>query len=184
MRDDAITLVVCGASAAVLLPSYAMQLRATTESPIRVLLTHSAARFLHRRTASWFADEAYASDDGDLIPTELARRSRLLVVLPATAHTMAAVALGLAGSPAQTALLAATGPVLFFPSMNQTMWERPVVQRHVRTLRDDGHQVVEPVDGLVYENWQRRTVQAPCLPSPMDAAVLIAKAAAEIGVRS
>lgn len=183
MRDDAITVIVCGASAAVLIPQYAMQLRASTELPIRLLLTHSAGRFLQPRTVSWFADEAYSSDDGGLVPAELARRSRLLVVLPATAHTIAAAALGLAGSPAQTALLAATGPVLFFPSMNRVMWERPVVQRHVRALRDDGHRVVEPVDGLVYENWQRRTVQAPCLPSPVEVAAQIIDMAAGIGVR-
>ncbi|BCJ56128.1 hypothetical protein Asp14428_76030 [Actinoplanes sp. NBRC 14428] len=181
MLDDAISVIVCGASAAVLLPSYAMQLRATTRQPVRLLLTYSAEQFVQPRTLGWFADEVYGSADAELVPTEFARRSRLLVVLPASAHTMAAAALGLAGSPAQTVLLAATGPVLFFPSMNRAMWERPSTRRHVRTLREDGHRVIDPIEATVYENWQRRSVQAPSLPGPVDAAALIT---AEAGTRS
>ena len=55
-----------------------------------------------------------AADAPDLNPTEFALRSRAVIVLPATANMLASAALGLAGMPAQTAVLAAPGPVLFF----------------------------------------------------------------------
>lgn len=178
MHDNAVSVIVCGASAAVLFPTYAMQLRQQLTDPLRVLLTHGAERFLKPSTVAWFADEVYASGDEDFIPTEFARRSRVIAVLPATAHTLASAALGLAGSPAQTALLAATGPTLYFPSMNRAMWQRESTRRHVATLRADGHVVVDPIEADVYENWQRSVVRAPALPPPAEVAKIIAAAAA------
>lgn len=179
MHDDAVSIIVCGASAAVLFPSYAMQLRQQLANPLRVLLTHGAERFVKPSTIAFFADEVYASDDEDFIPTEFARRSRVIAVLPATAHTLASAALGLAGSPAQTALLAAAGPVLYFPSMNRAMWQRESTRRHVATLRTDGHVVIDLIEADVYENWQRSVVRAPALPAPAEVAKIIAAAAAE-----
>ncbi|GAB2931898.1 hypothetical protein GCM10027280_19500 [Micromonospora polyrhachis] len=181
MHDNAVSIIVCGASAAVLFPTYAMQLRQQLTDPLRVLLTHGAERFVKPSTIAFFADEVYASDDESFIPTEFARRSRVIAVLPATAHTLASAALGLAGSPAQTALLAASGPTLYFPSMNRAMWQRESTRRHVATLRADGHVVIDPVEAGVYENWQRSVVRAPALPAPAEVAQLIAAAAAEAG---
>ena len=33
--------------------------------------------------------------------------------------------------------------------MNDRMWRRPVVQRNIRTLINDGHHVVPPEEGIV-----------------------------------
>lgn len=173
MRDDAVSVIVCGASAAVMTPAYAMELRNHLSGPLRFLLTHSAERFVRADVVGWFGDEVYASDAADLIPTEFALRSRAIVVLPATANVLAAAALGLAASPAQTALLAAPGPVLFFPSMNRVMWERASTRRHVAALRAEGHGVVDPIEANIYENWQRKIVKAPALPPPGEIAKIV-----------
>ncbi|WP_320782016.1 flavoprotein [Streptomyces sp. CRN 30] len=166
MRDDALSVIVCGSSAAQLVSAYLIPLRQATDLPLRVLLTHSAERFVRAEALAFCAEELYRSDTPDLNPTEFARRSRALVVLPATAHTLASAALGLAGGPAQTALLAADRPALFFPSMNAAMWDRATTRRHVTTLRGDGHAVVDPVDRDTFELWQRRVTTAPSLPPP------------------
>jgi|SRR5579859_1520816 len=166
MLDGAISIVVCGASAAAFLPVYALHLRQRLAYPTRYLLTHSAERFVRAEAVAMFADEVYRSHAADLVPTELAHRSRAMIVLPATANLVASMALGLAATPAQTALLAAPGPVLVFPSMNRVMWQRSSTQRHVRTLRADGHAVVDPAETDVYENWQRAVTRSPGLASP------------------
>jgi phosphopantothenoylcysteine decarboxylase len=40
-----------------------------------------------------------------------------------------------------------TCPVIVAPAMNNEMWSKPVVQRNVQQLRDDGLTIVEPGEG-------------------------------------
>lgn len=163
---DPLGVIVCGASAASGLPGYLARLRQHIARPLRLLLTASAVRFLSPEAVSWYADEVYAGHAAAVNPTEFARRAAGLVVLPASANTLAAAALGLAGTPAQSVLLATDRPVLFFPSMNGVMWHRPSTRRHVATLRRDGHTVVDPQQREVFELWSREVIVGPALAPP------------------
>src|SRR5439155_20072439 len=68
--------------------------------------------------------------------------------------TLSSAALGLASTPATTALLASPAPVLYFPHMNGVMWAKPVIQRHVATLRDQGDTVVDPEEMETFHIWK------------------------------
>ncbi|PRY45148.1 flavoprotein [Umezawaea tangerina] len=173
MRDDALSIIVSGSSAALGMPGYLTWLRQEVDLSLRVLLTRGAERFLRREVLDWYAEEVYTSDDPTLNPTEFAKRSLGVVVLPSTANMLAAAALGLAGTPAQTVLLACDGPALFFPSMNQTMWKKTSTQRHVTTLREDGHTVAEPQERAVFELWRRENAMGIGMPAPDEATELI-----------
>lgn len=173
MRDDVLAVIACGSSAAVSLPAYLTYLSSQVDIRLRVLLTHGAERFVPRHAVAWYADEVCGSDDPELNPAEFALSSLGVVVLPATAHMLATVALGLAGTPAQTAILAAERPCLLFPSMNASMWAKPTTQRHVATLREDGHTVVEPREQLAYVMWRREFAPAPAMPPPPDVTEII-----------
>ncbi len=153
MRHGALVVIAAGSSASLVLPLYLSELR-KTQSEIVVLLTKSAERFVQREVIGWLADDVIASDNPTLNPVELAMTAKAIVVLPATAHMVAATALGLASTPATTALLAAPAPCLWFPHMNQAMWDRPVIQRHVASLRESGETVVDPECRVVYEMWR------------------------------
>jgi phosphopantothenoylcysteine synthetase/decarboxylase len=174
MRDDALSVIVCGSIAATAMPSYLVWLRQEIDLELRVLLTHSAERFVGPQVMAWYATEVYTSGDPALNPTEFAKRSLGIVVLPATANILASSALGLAASPAQTALLAHDRPALFFPSMNRSMWEKRSIQRHVETLRTDGHTVIEPREQPVYELWLGKNTIGPAVQPPDEAAETIA----------
>jgi phosphopantothenoylcysteine synthetase/decarboxylase len=154
-------------------PNYLGALRRRVRRPLRALLTDSAQRFIPYQVVAWLADEAYASDAADLNPTEFALRSRAVVVLPSTANMIASAALGLAATPAQTAVLVARPPVLFFPSMNELMWQRPTTRRHVATLRGDGHVVVDPHEREAYQMWSRTWAPGRTLPPPEDVAKIV-----------
>jgi len=173
MRNDALSVIVCGSSAAMATSGYLSWLRQEIDLPLRILLTASAERFVQPATVAWYADEVFTSADPAFNPTEFAKRSLGIVVLPATANTIAATALGLAGTPAQTALLASERPALFFPSMNKSMWTRRSTQRHVETLREEGHTVVEPQERVIFELWQRENVLGIAMPAPDAVAELI-----------
>jgi phosphopantothenoylcysteine synthetase/decarboxylase len=173
MRNDALTVIVCGASASIGVVPYLTWLRQEIDLPLRVLLTSSAERFVQPESLTWYADEVHTSADPGLNPTELARRSIGLVVLPASANTLAAVAQGLAASPAQTAILADERPALFFPSMNESMWAKAVTRRNVATLRADGHTVVDPRQGPVFELWRRENAMGIAMLAPDEATEVI-----------
>lgn len=79
----------------------------------------------------------------------VAQQNNVLVIAPATADLMAKLAHGLAGDFLTTTYLAFTGPVVLAPAMNSNMWNHPATRENLRILRERGHVIVEPEDGLL-----------------------------------
>jgi phosphopantothenoylcysteine decarboxylase / phosphopantothenate---cysteine ligase len=79
----------------------------------------------------------------------VAQDNDILVVAPATANLIASFAHGLAHDFLTTLYLAFKGTVVLAPAMNTNMWQHPATQANVRTLRNRGHVIVEPDDGLL-----------------------------------
>jgi phosphopantothenoylcysteine decarboxylase/phosphopantothenate--cysteine ligase len=80
---------------------------------------------------------------------ELADKADLLVIVPATANTVAKIAHGMADDFLTTTTLAVTAPVLVCPSMNVNMWHNPAVQKNVACLKNLGYQIIEPAEGML-----------------------------------
>jgi len=80
---------------------------------------------------------------------ELAEHAHLLLVAPATAHTLACFAHGLAPNLLTSIYLATRAPVVLAPAMNGHMLEHPATRTNLETLRDRGHVFVEPGEGLL-----------------------------------
>ena len=132
---------------------------------VRVIQTPAAQRFVG--AASFAAltgapvlhdefdrDPARGAFPGDPAPDrdpishlELVRNADILVIAPATANTVAKLAAGLADNLLTSAALAATGPLLVAPAMNNHMWAHPATQANVATLRGRGAVVLEPGSG-------------------------------------
>ena len=77
----------------------------------------------------------------------LAERADLVAVVPATANTIAKVAMGLADNLLTSVILATRKPVLMAPAMNVGMYENPVTQANLARLRDRGIVLVGPAEG-------------------------------------
>ena len=77
----------------------------------------------------------------------LGQQADLIVIAPATANTMAAMAAGLASDLLGTTLLASEAPVLIAPAMHTQMWQHPATVANLETLRARGVQVIGPEDG-------------------------------------
>ena len=78
---------------------------------------------------------------------ELAREADLFCIAPATANILAKAAHGIADDLLSTLILSFEGPMLFAPAMNPVMWSKPVVQRNVRQLLEDGAVMIGPESG-------------------------------------
>src|SRR4051812_16080068 len=171
--SENLLLIATGSSASIVLTDYLTELRSEVEGGLTVLLTHSAERFVKTEVVGWFADEVLTCDTPGLHPVKLALTARAVVVLPASANTLSSAALGLAATPAQTALLAAPSPVLYFPHMNPVMWNKPVIPRCVAELRAQGDTVVAPTETTTYHMWKGSKDVGLSLPQPDEAAALI-----------
>ncbi len=79
--------------------------------------------------------------------TDLGQWAELMVIAPATLHTLSKVANGISGDAVSTTALATAAPLLLAPAMHTEMWEHPATQRIVETLRSDGHHLVGPDEG-------------------------------------
>ncbi len=80
----------------------------------------------------------------------LAEEGDVLVVAPATANSIARLALGLADDMLTVTHLAAAPrgtPVVIAPAMEHHMYLHPATQQHLETLRNRGALVVEPERG-------------------------------------
>jgi phosphopantothenoylcysteine decarboxylase/phosphopantothenate--cysteine ligase len=118
---------------------------------VQPLLTEAGERMVSRATfaaltgrpvpASVWDDPAAVEHVG------LARWGQVLVVAPATAHTLARLAAGLADDLLTNVALAFGGPVVVAPAMHTEMWEHPATQANLATLRGRGVQVVPPASG-------------------------------------
>lgn len=124
---------------------------------VRVVLTSDALRFvtpLPFKTLSRqpVVTDLYDEEEG-WKPTHitLADEADLLLIAPATAHTLARLALGLADD-ALTCIALALNPqakLLLAPAMNGKMWLHPATQQHVATLTARGATFIGPEAGML-----------------------------------
>jgi len=104
----------------------------------------------------WREDEAWQPGHIDL-----ADQADLLVVAPATAHTLALFAHGLAPDILSAIYLATRAPVLLAPAMNGKMLTHPATVANIETLRERGHRFVEPAEGLLACGYEGKGRLAP-----------------------
>ncbi len=77
----------------------------------------------------------------------MGQQADVVVIAPATAHTIARLAGGLADDLIGTTVLASHAPLVIAPAMETHMWANPATQENVETLRDRGATIVEPESG-------------------------------------
>ncbi len=118
---------------------------------VQPVLTSDALRFVTTTTFDALASEPARTSlwaGPEPSPhTTLGQGADVVVVAPATAHTLAAYAMGLADELLLATLLATRAPVVVCPAMHTEMWEHPATQANLATLRHRGVEVVGPGAG-------------------------------------
>ncbi len=71
----------------------------------------------------------------------------LFLVAPATANLIGKFAGGIADDLVTTLMIGRDCPALLAPAMNTRMWENPIVQRNIATLRQLDYRFIEPGEG-------------------------------------
>ena len=117
---------------------------------VRVLMTSAAAQFVGPLTFETLSGHRVPLDDNWLRPDsrithiEEGNEAGIMVVAPATANTLAKMALGIADNLLTSVYLAFDGTVVVAPAMNTNMWKHPATQANIRTLHERGVHMVQP----------------------------------------
>jgi phosphopantothenoylcysteine decarboxylase/phosphopantothenate--cysteine ligase len=152
LRNKRIVLGVCGGIAAYKVADLASKLT-QAGALVDVVMTSAAQRFVtpltfQAITKTPVRTDIYADWLGeDTGHVGLAHNADLLVVAPATAHTIARLALGLSDDLLCAVYLSTRAPVLIVPAMESGMFLHPATQEHLATLEARGAVVMQPGRG-------------------------------------
>jgi phosphopantothenoylcysteine decarboxylase/phosphopantothenate--cysteine ligase len=132
---------------------------------VRVIQTPTSERFIGRASfegitgapvlvGEFEADPARGAYPGEPLPARapishlaLVERAELFVIAPASAHTLAKLAHGLADNLLTAAALAAPCPLAVAPAMNHRMYLHPATQANLTQLERRGVRVIAPAEG-------------------------------------
>ncbi len=124
------------------------------EAGVSVIMTWAATRFVSELTFSALSGNTVYTDmfaddpEQAMAHITLAQEADIVLVAPATAHTIARLALGMADDLLSTSVLAASGkPVVICPAMNSRMYEHKATQDNLLRLKELDYIIVEPDSG-------------------------------------
>jgi len=120
---------------------------------VQVLMTPSAVRFVAPLTLAALSRRQVDADVLDLLPdgrighVVTADTADAILVAPATAHWLGAMANGLPADVVTATCLATRAPVVVAPAMDGAMYAHPATQANAARLRSFGYRIVEPASG-------------------------------------
>ena len=120
---------------------------------VQVLMTEAAKKFVAPLTFSSLSgkpvlSDFFSKDSGSWNNhVDLGGWADLFLVAPATATTVAKMAIGLCDNLVTTSYLSAKCPVMVAPAMDMDMFEHPALQENLDKLRSFGNLIIEPASG-------------------------------------
>jgi phosphopantothenoylcysteine decarboxylase/phosphopantothenate--cysteine ligase len=153
LADKRVVLGVTGSIASYKIVELARQLT-VGGARVDVVMTEEATRFVtplafQSLTYRPVYTEMWSTLENAAAHVKLGQEADLVLVAPATAHTIAAIAAGLANNLILTTILSTPAPVLLAPAMETHMWHNAATQDNVAVLRRRGLIVLEPDAGLL-----------------------------------
>ncbi|HEX9987938.1 MAG TPA: bifunctional phosphopantothenoylcysteine decarboxylase/phosphopantothenate--cysteine ligase CoaBC [Chloroflexia bacterium] len=152
LKGKRIILGVSGGIAAYKVADLASKL-AQAGALVDVIMTEGAQRFVTPLTFQALTKRPVRTDiyadwlGEDTGHVGLAHNADLMLVAPATAHTIARMALGLSDDLLCAVYLSTRAPLLLLPAMESGMFLHPATQQHLETLRSRGAVIMQPAEG-------------------------------------
>lgn len=122
---------------------------------VQVVMTENATEFVNPLTFETLTGRKCLIDTFDrnfkyeVEHISAAKWADVFVVAPATANVIAKFAYGICDDMLTTTFLACKAPKIVAPAMNTAMYESPITQKNIQTLRDYGMLIAEPEKGYL-----------------------------------
>lgn len=120
---------------------------------VHVIMTKSATEFVTPLTFQSLSQNYVVCDmfeepkTWDVEHISLAKKADVFLIAPATANIIGKMACGISDDMLSTTVMATKAKVLIAPAMNTNMYENPIVQRNIDTLRALNYEFIEPESG-------------------------------------
>ena len=154
LKGKCVVLGVTGSIAAYKIASLASAL-VKLGADVNVIMTKNATNFINPITFETLTSNKCLVDTFDrdfqfnVEHVALAKRADIFMVAPASANVIGKMAHGIADDMLTTTILAAKCKKLISPAMNTNMFENPIVQDNIETLRKYGFEIIEPASGYL-----------------------------------
>lgn len=122
---------------------------------VKVIMTEHAQEFVGPVTFQGISNNPVITDmfappsRWDVEHIALAKAADLFIIAPATANVIGKMNAGIADDMLTTTVMATKAPVLIAPAMNVGMYENPITQRNIESLKALGYHFVEPGEGFL-----------------------------------
>lgn len=152
LQNKKILLGVCGSIAAYKSASL-IRLLVKAGAEVKVVMTASASSFITPLTLSTLSKNpvlAHFEKDREGLwnnHVELGLWADLMLIAPASAHTIAKFAQGLCDNLLCATYLSARCPVFLAPAMDLDMYQHPTNLKNLRTLQENGNRIIDATTG-------------------------------------
>lgn len=121
---------------------------------VKVVVTPNALNFVTKTTLESLSQNAVDIEQFNIQEYKpehiaLTDEADIFVIAPASANTIAKMALGICDNLLTSTFCAFKKPVVIAPCMNTNMWENPAVEKNIETLKNRGIKVIEPDTGFL-----------------------------------
>ncbi|GAA8258132.1 bifunctional phosphopantothenoylcysteine decarboxylase/phosphopantothenate--cysteine ligase CoaBC [Helicobacter pylori] len=103
-------------------------------------------KVLHDRNEKWYYNHQNALHHNHIA---CAANSDLLIFAPLSANSLSKIAHALADNIVSATFLACASPKILAPSMNTNMLNSPIIQSHLKRLKDSNHIILDTQNGLL-----------------------------------
>ncbi len=154
LKNKTVILGVTGSIAAYKIAGLASALM-KQHCEVHVIMTQNATNFINPITFETLTGRKCLVDTFDrnfefsVEHVSLAKKADVVLVAPATANVIAKLAHGIADDMLTTTVLACQCPIIVSPAMNTRMFENPITQDNIKTLKHYGMEVIEPAEGYL-----------------------------------
>ncbi len=152
LKNKTVLLGVTGSIAAYKAATLASML-VKAGANVEVIMTKNACNFINPITFESLTGNKCIVDTFDrnfkyeVEHISLANAADLAVIAPASANVIGKLASGIADDMLTTTLMACKCKILIASAMNTNMYENPVLQRNLDTLKEYGYEEIEPLSG-------------------------------------
>ena len=121
---------------------------------VTCVMTEAATKFVTPMTFQSLTKNRVCCDmfDSSYFEIEhvsLAQKADVYLIVPATANTIAKLALGFADNLVTSTAIATTAPIIVCPAMNHNMYHHKAVEKNVEILKNLGYKIVDAKPGLL-----------------------------------
>lgn len=154
LRGKTVVLGVTGSIAAYKIANLASML-VKNHCDVHVIMTQNATNFINPIAFETLTNHKCLVDTFDrnfefhVGHVSVAQKADLMMIAPASANIIGKIAHGIADDMLSTTVMACSGKVILSPAMNVHMYENPILQDNLKTLRRYGYEIIDPAIGYL-----------------------------------